>query len=129
MNYNTHMCPICGKHQFPSDCNYEVCPYCGWQNDSVMNDDPSYWGGANALCQLDHRLRYFYYLSKNPKYHYARDGYPDVSQIEEMNCPVCSQMRFMQLRWTKFIAVLYYLMYIVNIVVGIMTLNKWSRLI
>lgn len=101
MNYNTHMCPICGKHQFPSDCNYEVCPYCGWQNDSVMNDDPSYWGGANALCQLDHRLRYFYYLSKNPKYHYARDGYPDVLQIEEMKCPVCSQMRFMPLRWDE----------------------------
>lgn len=97
----TYNCPICGEHRFTQNGDFSICPHCGWINDKVMNDDPSYWGGANKLCQLDYRLRYQYYISRNPKYHWAHDKFPEVPQIEEMDCPVCKKMRFVPLRWDE----------------------------
>lgn len=101
MRYNTYTCPICGKHRFTEDGDYSICPHCGWENDSVMNADPSFWGGANKLCQLDFKLRYLYYVSHNPKYHWAHDDFPQVPQIEEMDCPVCKKMKFVPLTWDE----------------------------
>ena len=101
MSYRTYKCPICGKHNFTENGDYDICPHCGWENDAVMNDDPAYWGGANDLCQLDFKLRYMYYVHQNPNYHWAHDHYPKVNQIEEMNCPVCKKMRFVPLRWDE----------------------------
>ena len=101
MSYRTYKCPICGKHNFTENGDLTTCPHCGWENDSVMNDDPAYWGGANDLCQLDYKIRYEYYTQLNPDYHWARDKYPEVPQIEEMNCPVCKKMRFVPLRWDE----------------------------
>ena len=101
MSYKTYSCPICGKHNFTENGDLTTCPHCGWENDSVMNDDPVYWGGANDLCQMDFKLRYQYYVYQRPDYHWARDGYPKVAQIEEMDCPVCKKMRFVPLRWDE----------------------------
>lgn len=101
MSYSTYTCPICGKHRFTESGDFSICPHCGWENDAVMNDDPSYFGGANDLCQLDFQLRYRYYVSQNPNYHWAHDHYPKVPQIEEMDCPVCKKMRFAPLRWDE----------------------------
>jgi hypothetical protein len=38
-------------------------------------------------------------VERNPRYHWARDGYPEVPQIEPMDCPVCGKFRFEQLSW------------------------------
>ena len=58
MKHNFYLCPICGEHRFPESGNYDICPHCGWENDAVMNDDPSFSGGANDLCQIDFKMRY-----------------------------------------------------------------------
>lgn len=40
------VCACCGKSVVDS---FEVCNICGWENDSVQNDDPDYAGGANHM--------------------------------------------------------------------------------
>ncbi len=40
-------CPVCGKYEFESDNDFDVCEICGWENDGVQLDDPEYSGGAN----------------------------------------------------------------------------------
>lgn len=94
-------CPICQMHQFTVDGDFSICKHCGWVNDSVMNADINYSGGANELCQVDFRLRYEYYLAQNPKYHWAKDGFPEIEQIEPMDCPVCKKWRFEKLNWEE----------------------------
>jgi hypothetical protein len=46
-------CPICDKHIFREE--FELCPVCGWQQDSVQEDDYTFSGGANKLCVDDYR--------------------------------------------------------------------------
>ncbi len=43
------MCPVCGKHQFEEDDNFEICPICGWEDDGLQRDEPDYDGGANEI--------------------------------------------------------------------------------
>ncbi|MBV9265253.1 MAG: DUF2489 domain-containing protein [Acidobacteriaceae bacterium] len=38
-----------------TDCDYEICPVCIWENDPVQRDDPSYAGGANHISLLQGR--------------------------------------------------------------------------
>lgn len=99
MKNNYFLCPICGEHRFPESGNNDICPHCGWENDAVMNDDPTYCGGANDLSQIDFRLRYQYYVDHNPNYHWAHDHYPEIPQIDPMYCPVCKKFHFEPLTW------------------------------
>lgn len=43
------ICPVCGKHQFKEDDNFEICPVCGWEDDGLQRDEPDYEGGANEM--------------------------------------------------------------------------------
>lgn len=43
------ICPVCGKHTFEEDDNFEICPVCGWEDDGIQRDDPDYDGGANHM--------------------------------------------------------------------------------
>ena len=49
MTEKGQLCPVCGKHQFDEDDNFEVCPVCGWEDDGIQRDDPDYAGGANCI--------------------------------------------------------------------------------
>ena len=41
-------CPVC-RHAVDGDANsYEICSCCGWEDDPVQRNDPSYGGGANG---------------------------------------------------------------------------------
>lgn len=98
---NYYKCPICGKYKFNKEGDFDICKYCGWENDSVMNNDPTFSGGANELCQIDYRLRYKYYVKINPQYIWRTDGYPDIPQVEKSKCPVCGKFEFEPLTWDE----------------------------
>lgn len=82
MKNNYYICPICGKHRFPESGTFDICPHCGWENDDIMNHDPSYVGGANELSQIEFRKRYNYYVKKNTDYHWALNHFPEIPQIK-----------------------------------------------
>lgn len=52
------ICPVCGKHTFEEDGNYEICPECGWEDDAIQRNDPDYDGGANDLSLNQYREEY-----------------------------------------------------------------------
>lgn len=57
-------------HRYPCPCcryltlaeeppgTYEICEVCGWEDDPVQSEDPSYAGGANTVSLLTARATF-----------------------------------------------------------------------
>ena len=53
-----HMCPVCGKHRFTGYGSFDICKFCGWEDDDLMEDNPDYSWGTNDLSLNDYRKEY-----------------------------------------------------------------------
>ena len=71
-------CPVCGKYQFEKECDYDICEYCGWENDSYTEE-----GGSNTLSLEEFRKRYEMYLVLRPDYNWKHHGFPKIADEEK----------------------------------------------
>lgn len=101
MNKPFIVCPVCGKHKFPmwEDNGTCICPCCGWAHDTQSEENPLEVCGPNELSLENSKLRYQYYVERNPNYHWEHDRFPEIPQIEPMYCPVCKKFHFDPLTW------------------------------
>lgn len=44
-----HMCPVCGKYEFEYHGSFDICPFCGWEDDNLQEAYPDLMGGANTM--------------------------------------------------------------------------------
>lgn len=44
-----HICPVCGKYEFPDYDSFDVCEVCEWIDDSLQEKYSDLAGGANDL--------------------------------------------------------------------------------
>lgn len=63
-----HMCPICGKYEFADDGCFDICKYCGWEDDGLQLAYPDYSGGANELSLNEYKKQYQKKIKENPSY-------------------------------------------------------------
>lgn len=92
-----HMCPICGKTEFSDENSFEICDYCGWEDDGLQEDCPNEWGGANELSKNDYAKLYQETIKMNPRFKWSKDNktenFERYNNIEH-NCPVCGKTVF-----------------------------------
>lgn len=43
-----HPCPVCGRTVFREYDSYEICPFCGWEDNAFQEAHPYTGGGPNA---------------------------------------------------------------------------------
>ncbi len=67
-----HKCPVCGKYEFKDDSCYDICPFCGWEDDGVQLDNADYEGGANTLSLNQYREQYYFKLAENADYRWDK---------------------------------------------------------
>ena len=72
------LCPVCGKFRFTEYCDFDICKYCGWENDDEYDG-----GGANSLSLEEFKKRYQKYVELNPAYYWEKDGYPEITDKDE----------------------------------------------
>ncbi len=53
-----HKCPICGKYEFEEYGSFDICEYCGWEDDAVQLKYPDMRGGANGMSFNEYKAKY-----------------------------------------------------------------------
>jgi len=66
-----HMCPVCGKYEFIQAISYDICPYCGWEDDGTEEED-EYHIGVNGMSCNDYKKEYKELIEQNPNYRWKK---------------------------------------------------------
>lgn len=69
------VCPVCGKYTFECEGDYDICEYCGWENDTYTEA-----GGANSISLSEYKKRYEIYLYLFDGYTWKKNGNPELSR-------------------------------------------------
>jgi hypothetical protein len=64
-NDDLHPCPCCGKLAIFDLGDYEICKWCGWEDDPIQSADPNYSGGANTFNLNQAKAEFQKRVSKN----------------------------------------------------------------
>ena len=56
-----HKCKICGLGDREGE--YSICEFCGWEDDTLQNEQPDYMGGANNMSFNEYKI--FWEINKN----------------------------------------------------------------
>ena len=46
--FGGHPCPVCGRTVFREYDSYEICSFCGWEDNAFQEAHPYTGGGPNA---------------------------------------------------------------------------------
>ena len=69
---SSHLCPICGRHKFKQLYSYEICPYCGWEDDGSKESDSEERIGVNGMTVCEYKKEYLKLLKKDPSYKWKK---------------------------------------------------------
>lgn len=67
-----HPCPVCGRTVFQEYDSYEICSFCGWEDNAFQEAHPYTGGGPNASlysCRKEYRRK----IKLDPNYTWAKE--------------------------------------------------------
>ena len=67
-----HPCPVCGRTVFREYDSYEICSFCGWEDNAFQEEHPYTGGGPNASlhsCRKEYRRK----IKLDPNYTWEKE--------------------------------------------------------
>ena len=67
-----HPCPVCGRTIFREYDSYDVCEFCGWEDNAYQEEHPYAGGGPNSSL-YSYRKKYRQKIAADPDYTWAKE--------------------------------------------------------
>ena len=67
-----HPCPVCGRTIFREYDSYEICDFCGWEDNAYQEAHPYTGGGPNPSL-YSYRKKYRQKIAADPDYTWAKE--------------------------------------------------------
>ena len=83
-----HACAVCGQGIMEAG-SYEICQFCGWEDDPVQNADPNFCGGANQMSLTQART----YWKAIHKRVICGNGSPEMNAIQQLAISVIEKKK------------------------------------
>ncbi|MBE6069670.1 MAG: hypothetical protein E7211_18565 [Clostridium lundense] len=62
-----HRCPVCRRYEFSARCSFDICPVCGWIDDSYQEEFPDEDCCANSMSLNEAKRAYEALCEKHPQ--------------------------------------------------------------
>lgn len=62
-----HCCPVCRRYEFSARCSFDICPVCGWVDDSYQEEFPDEDCCANSMSLNEAKRTYEALCEKHPR--------------------------------------------------------------